>query len=346
MPRIDDIRLRRGTLAEWQAANPVLNPGEVGLITDLRSFVVGDGANAFNLLINWSDFGSNGIKTDSIAESTSAAGVTVDGVLLKDGDIYPTGDTNGLAARFELLFGDDVPGASYTLTQRNFLINSGANQLGFEDSQASPYAPPGGSSFSINLAGNATAKSNLAASWLDLFSVTTGAGSYLQWANATTKTTYQIIVALKTVRRTVDTYLGEIRFWNAASFATGPQSTDTWSAIRFNYYAATYPDNPIRIEHYYSTAGTDGVTFALATGTLAASFPYFQGFPFVIAVSIVPYGGNGALTARISPVDAPPPGINSFGVAAAGLPDQFNYARLYVGQSNQFGYLVDQVVVS
>lgn len=32
-----------------------------------------------------SDFGSTGMKTDVIAESTSAAGVTVDGVLLKDG---------------------------------------------------------------------------------------------------------------------------------------------------------------------------------------------------------------------------------------------------------------------
>jgi len=31
------------------------------------------------------DFGSNGIKSDIVAESTSAAGVTVDGCLIKDG---------------------------------------------------------------------------------------------------------------------------------------------------------------------------------------------------------------------------------------------------------------------
>ena len=55
MPQIDDIRLRRGTLAEWQAANPVLSAGEVGLITDLRTFVVGDGVTAFTGAQKWID---------------------------------------------------------------------------------------------------------------------------------------------------------------------------------------------------------------------------------------------------------------------------------------------------
>lgn len=99
MPRIDDIRLRRGTLAEWTAANPVLNAGEVGLITDQRTFAVGDGVNNFSSLIKWSDFGANGIKTDDIAESSAAAGVTADGVLLKDGDAFVKSDNYGLANR-------------------------------------------------------------------------------------------------------------------------------------------------------------------------------------------------------------------------------------------------------
>ena len=34
-----------------------------------------------------SEFGSNGIKADVIAEDTAAAGVTVDGLLIKDGDV-------------------------------------------------------------------------------------------------------------------------------------------------------------------------------------------------------------------------------------------------------------------
>jgi hypothetical protein len=45
------------------------------------------------------DFGSTGIKTDTIAESTAAAGVTVDGVLLKDGDVFVADDEHGINAR-------------------------------------------------------------------------------------------------------------------------------------------------------------------------------------------------------------------------------------------------------
>lgn len=44
------IQLRRGTAAEWTSANPVLAIGELGLITDLQSFKVGDGVTAWNSL--------------------------------------------------------------------------------------------------------------------------------------------------------------------------------------------------------------------------------------------------------------------------------------------------------
>lgn len=46
----DTIQLRRGTATEWAAANPVLALGEMGLITDLQSFKIGDGATAWNAL--------------------------------------------------------------------------------------------------------------------------------------------------------------------------------------------------------------------------------------------------------------------------------------------------------
>lgn len=45
-------------------------------------------------------FGATGIKADVVAEATAAAGVTVDGVLLKDLDVFPNGDKIGLARRF------------------------------------------------------------------------------------------------------------------------------------------------------------------------------------------------------------------------------------------------------
>jgi len=49
------------------------------------------------------DFGSNGIKADVIAESTAATGVTIDGVLLKDGQV----DAKGLTDLGDLLFHTD-----------------------------------------------------------------------------------------------------------------------------------------------------------------------------------------------------------------------------------------------
>jgi peptidoglycan/xylan/chitin deacetylase (PgdA/CDA1 family) len=41
------IQMRRGTAAEWTAANPVLAQGETGLETDTRRFKVGDGTTAW-----------------------------------------------------------------------------------------------------------------------------------------------------------------------------------------------------------------------------------------------------------------------------------------------------------
>lgn len=44
------IQLRRGTAAEWTAANPVLADGEMGLETDTKIIKVGDGITAWNSL--------------------------------------------------------------------------------------------------------------------------------------------------------------------------------------------------------------------------------------------------------------------------------------------------------
>jgi hypothetical protein len=51
------IKLRRGTLAEWTASDPLLLEGEVGIITELingsyvaQEFVIGNGVDAFSIL--------------------------------------------------------------------------------------------------------------------------------------------------------------------------------------------------------------------------------------------------------------------------------------------------------
>ena len=46
------IQLRRGTSAEWAAANPILADGEMGLETDTKIMKVGDGVTAWNDLTN------------------------------------------------------------------------------------------------------------------------------------------------------------------------------------------------------------------------------------------------------------------------------------------------------
>lgn len=42
---------RRGTAAEWSAANPVLGAGEIGYTTDTKVVKVGDGVTAWNTLV-------------------------------------------------------------------------------------------------------------------------------------------------------------------------------------------------------------------------------------------------------------------------------------------------------
>ena len=50
MARETLIQLRRGTAAEWVAANPTLSAGESGFETDTRKFKIGDGSTTWNNL--------------------------------------------------------------------------------------------------------------------------------------------------------------------------------------------------------------------------------------------------------------------------------------------------------
>ena len=44
------IQFRRGTAAEWAAANALLAAGELGFETDTRKFKIGDGSTLWNAL--------------------------------------------------------------------------------------------------------------------------------------------------------------------------------------------------------------------------------------------------------------------------------------------------------
>lgn len=56
MPRLNSIKIRRGTAAAWTAANPVLEAGEPGLETDTNQVKYGDGVTAWDSL----DYALNG----------------------------------------------------------------------------------------------------------------------------------------------------------------------------------------------------------------------------------------------------------------------------------------------
>src|SRR5690554_4981596 len=86
MPRKDLIAVRRGTAAEWTAANPVLAAGEPGLEIDTGIFKVGDGQTPWLSLDPISS--APGVRppafviaaADAPAEVKAAADVVCDGV--------------------------------------------------------------------------------------------------------------------------------------------------------------------------------------------------------------------------------------------------------------------------
>ncbi len=85
------IQLRRGTEAEWTAADPTLAEGELGLSTDVGKFKVGDGVTAWSALTYFEgdpgadgDPGTPGADGKTVLSGAGAPGAGTGA----DGDFY------------------------------------------------------------------------------------------------------------------------------------------------------------------------------------------------------------------------------------------------------------------
>jgi hypothetical protein len=75
VPRQEDFQLRHGTAAQWTAANPVLDEGEIGVELDTHLIKAGDGTTTWNLLPYAGSVGGYIKPGGGIPESDMAAAV-------------------------------------------------------------------------------------------------------------------------------------------------------------------------------------------------------------------------------------------------------------------------------
>ena len=113
------MQQRRGTAAQWTAANPVLGAGEIGFETDTNKFKVGNGSTAYTSLTYFVDAAT---VMDS-AEVTSAVSSAIDAII--DAAPNTLNTFNEIAAAI----GDD-PSFINTIASQFANTNGAVNALG------------------------------------------------------------------------------------------------------------------------------------------------------------------------------------------------------------------------
>jgi hypothetical protein len=96
------MQQRRGTAAQWTAANPVLAAGEIGFETDTNKFKIGDGVNAWNTLVHYASAADLAALVDgapallnTLNELAASIGDDPDFLTTMTGLIENTGDDLG-----------------------------------------------------------------------------------------------------------------------------------------------------------------------------------------------------------------------------------------------------------
>jgi hypothetical protein len=130
MSSIARVRVRRGTAAEWTAANPTLALGEIGAETDTRRFKVGTGSTPWTALsyygsteadlvrgqVSKMDAGTITITTQSVYVTTGLTGTfdstTANGMTLGTTNAFAVKNTSGATKLMQIYGSIDAKTAS------------------------------------------------------------------------------------------------------------------------------------------------------------------------------------------------------------------------------------------
>jgi hypothetical protein len=123
------IQFRRGTAAEWTAANPTLSAGEFGFETDTRQFKLGDGSTAWSGLA----YPATGTITEVVAGTGLSGGGTSGSVTLDiNSSIYIAPEI--VDAKGDIVVGTaaDTPGILPVGTNGQYLTANSSTSTGLE----------------------------------------------------------------------------------------------------------------------------------------------------------------------------------------------------------------------
>ena len=133
MPFIQ-FQFRRGTTAQWAAANTVLAAGEMGIDTDTDQFKIGNGTTGWNSLPYGGIVGPQGPQGNVGPQGNAGAGFPTGGatgqVLIKNSSAnYDTDWTSSLTSLTTVSASGNITG-NYIFTQKTCLIGTIAKPFG------------------------------------------------------------------------------------------------------------------------------------------------------------------------------------------------------------------------
>lgn len=90
------IRVRRGTDQEWTEENPILADGEIGFVSDLQVFKIGNGVDAYVDLNDYLSQGPQGIQGIEGPVGPQGAGIVIQGVVANFASLPGSATVNDL----------------------------------------------------------------------------------------------------------------------------------------------------------------------------------------------------------------------------------------------------------